>query len=206
MRRIEQEELSGFAVYLRRALLVDVQCAVQWVEDRWHWKFVITARWERPQQDVVRIPSETLAEYRERWNHVNGPGLAEAVVYVNCNCPDPLAVLHARRDEIVVNLIDAGLTTGAPMTPIDIEWFDAAPYPPPGWEVRVVGEHDEHDPMVVARRGSSEIVWTRKDGALLAHRGWHGVSGTKVKVDPCAAQTLRLYALGLRRVGTEEGT
>jgi len=114
MRRIEQQDLSGFTSDLRRALLVDVQCAVQWSEERWHWKFVITARWERTQQDVVRAPSETLAEYRERWNHVNGPGLAEVVVYVNCNCPDPLAVLSARRDEVIISLIDARLSEVRP--------------------------------------------------------------------------------------------
>ena len=91
------------------------------------------------------------------------------------------------------------------MTPIDVEWYASAPYPPPGWDVRVIGEGDEDDPTVAARRGSDEITWTRKDGALLAHRGWHGVSGTKVKVDPCVAQTLRLYALGLRRPVTKEG-
>jgi len=88
------------------------------------------------------------------------------------------------------------------MTPIDVEWYASAPYPPPGWEVQGLGEHGERDPMVVARRGSSEIVWTRKDGALLAHRGWHGVSGTMVKVDPIITETLRLYALGLRKFGT----
>lgn len=103
------------------------------------------------------------------------------------------------------------------MTSIDVEWHASAPYPPPGWDVWVVGEHDEDDPMVVARRGSDEIMWSQIDGhaRLLARPGVVGASrkppgGTRrppfwESVDPCVTETLRLYALGLRRPVTEEG-
>jgi len=98
------------------------------------------------------------------------------------------------------------------VTPIDVEWYASAPYPPPGWDVRVIGDGDEWgDQMVAARRGADEIVWSAIFGAarMLVQPGVVGAARKPpfwYPVDPCITETLRLYALGLRRVGTEEGT
>jgi len=96
------------------------------------------------------------------------------------------------------------------MTPIDIEWYDARPYPPPGWDVLALRDGGEWgEQMVAARCGADEIVWSAIFGAarLLDAPGVDGsVSPHWAEVDPCITETLRLFALGLRRPGTEEGT
>lgn len=94
------------------------------------------------------------------------------------------------------------------MTPIDVEWYASAPYPPPGWDVRVIGKGDEWgEQMVAARRGADEIVWSAIFGAarMLVQPGVVGAARKPpfwYPVDPCITETLRLYALGLRKFGT----
>lgn len=96
------------------------------------------------------------------------------------------------------------------MTPIDIEWYDAHPYPPPGWRLalvwgRVQFEDGDFDCVVVASRGEDRVVWSQMLGVAMMLGDAYEENPCVVETDPCITETLRLYALGLRRPVAEEG-